>query len=209
VTIKAGDRRSPVTYAPPKVSWEDFLHWVLGIEGRAEWVDGEIIELMPESLRSYLLIRLLSDLFRHEAEGHRLGLVLTMTFLMRLPDRPSGRVPDLMFVAREHLGRLTNTYLDGPADLVVEVVSPDSEKRDRRGKLIDYQDAGIPEYWLIDAPRNEAHFYVLGPDGKYQAVAIGEDGVYTSAVLPGVRLKVEWLWRDPLPTLDEALAELG
>ena len=83
-----------------------------------------------------------------------------------------------------------------------------SEKRDRRDKLAEYEDAGIPEYWLIDEPRHEAYFYVPGADGRYTAVPVDADGVYTSTVLGGLRLKVDWLWRSPFPTVEEALAEL-
>jgi Uma2 family endonuclease len=45
---------------------------------------------------------------------------------MRLPFVPSGREPDLLYIATEHLSRLEDTYLDGPADVVVEVVSTES-----------------------------------------------------------------------------------
>jgi Uma2 family endonuclease len=40
-------------------------------------------------------------------------------------------------------------HLDGPADLVVEVVSPDSPTRDRQEMLVDYAEAGVPEYWSV------------------------------------------------------------
>jgi Uma2 family endonuclease len=113
-----------------------------------------------------------------------------------------------MFVANEHLERVRHTYLDGPADLAVEIVSPDSETRDRRDKLAEYEAAGIPEYWLIDEPRNEALFFVLDPSGHYQQAPLSADGIYTSTVLPGLRLRVGWLWRYPPPMLDEALADL-
>jgi Uma2 family endonuclease len=118
-------------------------------------------------------------------------------------------MPDILFLADDHLGQMKGTYVDGPADLVVEVVSPDSEIRDHDEKFVEYEAAGIPEYWLIDVARHEAHFYVLNAQGQYREEAVGEDGIYTSTVLPGLRVRVDWLWRDPLPTLDEALADLG
>jgi Uma2 family endonuclease len=62
------------------------------------------------------------------------------------PDGPA-RQPDLLFVAREHLDRLTETRLSGPADFVVEVVSDDSVARDRADKFYEYQAAR-----MIDAP---------------------------------------------------------
>lgn len=45
---------------------------------------------------------------------------------------------------------MKETYLDGPADLVVGIVSPDSVGRDRGEKFYEYAQGGVPEYWLID-----------------------------------------------------------
>ena len=69
------------------------------------------------------------------ALAKELGLILTAPFLMKLDVRPSGREPDIIFIAREHSALLKNVFLDGPADLAVEVVSPDSQTRDRRDKF--------------------------------------------------------------------------
>lgn len=208
VMIEASGNRPPASYKPPLVSWEDFHDWALTQERRVEWVDGEIIELPPDSIEHFDEIDFLGDLIKTHVRRGRLGRVFYSTVLMRLPNRPSGRIPDVMFVANEHLDRVRRTYLDGPADLVVEIVSPDSEVRDRFLKLGEYAEAEIPEYWLIDKARNEAHFYVLGENGQYHEAPMSADGLYTSTVLPGLRLRVEWLWRDPPPTLNEALADL-
>jgi Uma2 family endonuclease len=207
MAIESDARRAPTKYKPPLVSWEDFLAW-LREDVQAEWVDGEIVEMAPANLEHQDLGGFLHVLLRIFVERLRLGRVYQAPFLMRLSFRPSGREPDLMFIANEHLERLTPTYLDGPADLVIEVVSPESTVRDRRDKLQEYEAAKIPEYWLLDQPRREALFYVLDAEDRYQRVPIGEDGIYTSTVLKGFRLRVEWLWRSPLPTFDEALADL-
>ena len=207
MAIESSDSRTATKYMPPLVSWEDFLTW-LPEDVQAEWVDGEIIEMSPASSAHQRLVRFLSALLQHFAEHYQLGEIFPSPFLMRLADRPSGREPDLLFVTTEHAGRVREGYLDGPADLVVEIVSPESEKRDRHEKYLEYEAAKIPEFWLLDQPRHEAYFYVLDAEGRYQMVAIGADGVYTSTVLKGLRLRVDWLWRSPLPTLREALAEL-
>ena len=207
MTIETGGRRPPTPYNPPQVSWEDYLPWALASEFPSEWVDGEIIEIMPSNVRHQRILRLLLSLISLHVERHKLGEVF-LDFLMRLHDRPSGRVPDIMFVRSEHKGRVRNTFLEGPADLAIEIVSLDSETRDRREKLAEYQSAGILEYWLIDEPRHQALFFSLGQDGLYQDMPLSDDGIFTSAVVPGLRLKVDWLWRDTLPTVDEALADL-
>ena len=209
VTTQRNGRRSPPSYKPPKVSWDEFLDWRRTYEGRAEWVDGEIIEIVRDNFQHYFVVHLLASLLSRYVDSERLGLVFIETILMKISSRPTGRMPDILFLADDHLGQMKDTYVDGPADLVVEVVSPDSEIRGHDEKFVEYEAAGIPEYWLIDVARHEAHFYVLNAQGQYREEAVGEDGIYTSTVLPGLRVRVDWLWRDPLPTLDEALADLG
>jgi Uma2 family endonuclease len=208
LTIETSGPRRQTSYKPPRVSWDDFLDWALTIEGRAEWVDGEIIEIVGDNFRHYFLVHFLGSLLSRYVDPDRLGLVFIETILMKLSSRPTGRMPDVLFLADDHSDRMKGTYVDGPADLVVEVVSPDSEIRDRDEKWAEYEAGGVREFWLIDDLRHEAHFYVLGADGKYQESPLSADGIYTSTVLPGLRLRVAWLWRDPLPTLAEVLADL-
>src|SRR5207248_2018052 len=129
--------------------------------------------------------------------------------LMRLASRPSGREPDILFVAKENAERIQTAHLDGPADLVVEIVSPDSSARDRGDKLVEYEAAGVREYWVIDPIRRDASFYQLAKNGGYISVEPDGNGVYHSAVLPGLRLPVAWLLQPPLPDVDDARRQLG
>ena len=161
MTIEMSGRRPSRQYEPPLMSWEEFLAWVLRQERRFEWVDGEIVEFMPDSVRHLLLVRFIFLLIHEHVEQHQLGLTLFSGLLMRLPRRPSGRVPDVTYVSTERMNRLFETYIDGPVDLAVEVVSPDSTRRDYRDKLAEYESAGVREYWLIDPLQSKAWFYVL------------------------------------------------
>jgi Uma2 family endonuclease len=119
-----------------------------------------------------------------------------------------GREPDLLFVAQEHLKRLKETHLDGPADLAVEVVSPESVGRDRGEKFYEYAQGGVPEYWLIDPQTKQAEFYQL-EEGRYRVAFSGDEGRYQALVLPDFWLRVEWLWQDPLPAVLDVVRELG
>ena len=195
-----GTRSAP---APTRMTFDEFLAWSDGA-GWAEWVDGEVITLSPASAEHQRLRDFLLTLLRLFVEGRGLGEVLGAPCLMRLPTRPSGREPDLLFVATSPADRVKETYLDGPADLVVEIVSPESEDRDRGDTLAEYQAAGIPEYWLIDPARREAVFYQRSADGAYRPGPVSEDGWYRSRAVEGFRLAVAWLWQRP-PVL-EALA---
>jgi Uma2 family endonuclease len=192
---------------PAPVPWDDFLAW-LDESGRAEWVAGEIIEIPPASEDHQDNGGFLFPLLLLHIQRHRLGRLFYAPFLMRLPEKPSGREPDLMFVSAAHRDRIRPTFLDGPADLVVEIVSPESVAQDYGDKLAEYEAAGIPEYWIIDPLRQDARFYQLGEDGTYRPAMLDANGVYTSREVPSFRLRVSWLWQRPLPTIDEALADL-
>jgi len=178
-----------------KVTYEEFLAWA-DEDTLAEWVDGEVVMVAPASDRHQDLARFLISVLGIYVETRQLGVIRPAPFQMKLEH---GREPDLLFVAREHLGRLKETHLDGPADLVVEIISPESIERDRGTKFVEYEAGGIPEYWLLDPLRQWAEFYQLGEEGRYTVAFSGQVGIYRSRVMPGLWLRVEWFWQDPLP----------
>jgi Uma2 family endonuclease len=187
-----------------RMSYEEFLEWC-DEDTWAEWVDGEVILLSPASTRHQRIKKFLADILGLHCHARGLGEVLDAPFLMKLE---RGREPDVLFVAREHLDRLKENYLDGPADLVVEIVSPDSVERDRGTKFVEYEAAGVREYWLIDPLRERAEFYQLDEEGFYRPVPDLE-GMYRSQAVSGFWLKVEWLWRESLPSPVRVVAEIA
>lgn len=199
----------PERKIPPKekMTWEEFLAWT-DEDTHAEWVNGEVIMTMPASLRHQDIKYFLMSLLHKYTRLNNLGKVIDAPFLMRLPFKPSGREPDILFIQQRHLARLHETFLDGPADLVVEIISPESIARDRGDKFVEYEEAKIPEYWLIDPVRTRAEFYVLDRKGHYRLVEPDENGNYHSRVVTGFWLHVAWLWQDPLPLEDEALKKI-
>lgn len=188
------------TQRATKISYEEFLERI-DENPHVEWVDGEIIEMSPISDRHEDLSGFLKPLVRHFAEAYNLGVVRGEPFQMKPALSLPGRAPDFFFVATAHLDRLRSTYLEGPADLVVEIISPESRARDRGDKFFEYEAAGIPEYWLLDPIREQAEFYQLDPGGIYRPAALDAQGRYQSVVLPGLWLQVSWLWQTPLPPL--------
>lgn len=193
---------------PAKMTYEEFLAQA-DEDVPADWVDGEVFLTSPASQKHQLLVSFLTALLQHFVEAHQLGLVLSAPFQMKLAARPSGREPDVLFVPSDRLDRLKELYMDGPADLAVEVISTESRARDRGDKFYEYEQGGVREYWLIDPIRKQAEFYLLGDDNIYHPAAVGADGEFHSAVLKGLRLKVDWLWQEPLPPLLTVLKEWG
>lgn len=195
------------TTPPPRMTYEKFLEWGDGI--RAEWVDGEVLVMSPASDPRQTLMAFLGALLLHFVEARQLGRIFLPPFQMKLSTRPSGREPDLLFIANHNLSRLKRTYLDGPADLVVEIVSPESQARDRGDKFYEYQEAGVLEYWILDQTRKSAEFYQLEASGAFKLADPDENGVYRSKAVEDLWVRVDWLWQDPLPTLMSVLKEWG
>jgi len=192
---------------PVKMTYQEFLDWT-DEDTYAEWVDGRVVFMpSPASIRHQYVAQFLTALLSTYAEVFQRGTVVAAPFQMRLEN--SGREPDVFFLASEHRDRLKQTYLDGPADLVIEVISPESRGRDRGEKFYEYEFAGIPEYWLIDPDTRRAEFYQLDEKGNYQLVPPDADGKYSSRVLPDFWLRADWLWSDPLPSVDQVLLEVA
>ena len=191
------------TTEPLKMTYEEFLAWA-DEDTLAEWVNGEVIMTSPASNQHQDISDFLTALLRIYVQSRALGVVRSAPFQMKLIH---GREPDLLFIGREHLNRLKPTYLDGPADLVIEIISPESVSRDRGAKFYEYATGGVPEYWLLDPEAHHAEFYQLDK-GYYRQIFSGEAGRYESAVLPGFWLCAEWLWQDPLPSTTRTVAEI-
>ena len=184
----------------PRMTFEEFLR---SPYRRAEWVDGEVFELSPENFEHTTIGGFLYALLSFFVDRHGLGRVLT-GFLMKAGPHLAGRVPDILFLARENEHRIRRNYIEGPADLVIEIVSPDSETRDRETKLREYEKGGVREYWLIDPLERRTTFYAL-ENGRYLLIPVGADGKRASRVLPGLWLRPEWLLSEPRPKLAEVL----
>lgn len=71
------------------------------------------------------------------------------------------RQPDLIMIRRDRLSIITKRGVEGLPDLIVEVLSPFSAKRDRQQKLIAYAKYRIPEYWIVDINNELLEQYLL------------------------------------------------
>jgi len=193
-----------------KMTYEEFLAWA-DEDVHAEWIDGEVVIHMTAKQRHQEIVRFLVELFGLFNQFFRLGKFLMAPYQMKLSPEGSGREPDLLFVAHAHESRLTEQGVAGPADLAVEVVSDDSVVRDRVEKFEEYEQYGVPEYWIIDPrpKRQRAEFYQMDERGKYRPMPVGQDGRYHSKVLSGFWLRVDWLWADELPDSLFAFAEIA
>ena len=208
---KSGKRIASVngTILPnERMTEAEFVAWAFSDEDiRAEWEDGKVILMAPVSDAEDDLNNWLVSVLRIFAEARELGVVKGSNFFVRFATQRRRRLPDVLFIsrAREHLIR--PTCLEGAPDAAFEIVSSDSQTRDRRKKFQEYEKAGVREYWMIDPVSETLEAYSL-KRGKY--VEIEEDsGAIRSSVIPSFYLKHGWLFRRPLPKILTILKEFG
>ena len=196
--------------APPRMTYEEFLDWA-SEHPHAEWVDGEVVEFMTVKGRHSLVVVFLIELLRSYVRYRRLGLVFGDPYPMLILEGRVSRQPDIGILLTANRQRFTQDRLEGPADLVVEVVSEDSDTRDRRDKLIEYAAAGVPEYWIVEGRegRHGVELHARSAVGTYERVVPDAKGRLHSTVLPGFWLDPAWLAEDPLPDLDDVLDDIA
>lgn len=191
--VAASKQQQDETY----VSFHDFLKLYEG--QRAEWLMGRVEVYVTNNVKHQAVLLFLSNLLNYFVSLKNLGQVLLAGVSMYVGDDIPAREPDLIVVLNEHLERIKPTYLDGVGDVVFEVVSPESVARDYGAKFQEYEQAGVPEYWLIDPMREATYLYVLGEDKLYHLVKPNEAGELASLVMPGFTLNPQVLWQDVLP----------
>jgi Uma2 family endonuclease len=126
-----------------------------------------------------------------------LGEVLGSRTAMRLSESEVYE-PDIVFVSQARESIIHRTFVDGPVDLAVEILSRSTAHFDRGRKLIECALAGVQEYGLLDPDQPIAEFHRLS-GSRYERVPVGEDGLYRSESVMGFWLRVEWLWSQPKP----------
>jgi Uma2 family endonuclease len=193
------------------VSFEDYLERYAA--DFCEWVGGTVVKMSPIHERHDELTRYFTHLVAAYFELRPIGQLRISPFVMRLPETRRGREPDLQIILNSNPHPLRPTYMDGPADIAIEVISPGTEQVDRETKLLEYQAAGVKEYWWFDSMARDARFFRLGADGVFVRQQPDADGNYRTMLLPGLALEVALLWRTPLPgpgaTFNAVKAMLG
>lgn len=173
---------------------------------KADLIDGVIYMASPENTDDNRLVKWLAVLLHLYVEQKVLGEIFLSRVAFQLDDTNAPE-PDIAFVARKHAHRIKRGRVQGPPDLAIEIVSPDSIERDYGKKRSQYERFGVPEYWIVDEIERKVTLLRLGPKGRYREVR-PKQGKLHSEVLPNFWLRPEWLWAETRPTTMQALREI-
>ena len=155
-----------------------------------EIIEGELYMTPAPNIRHQRSSGELQYALQSFVKQNDLGIVLDAPCDLILPGGTPVQ-PDIMFIAKENLGIITEQAVQGVPDLLIEILSPASREHDRVRKFGLYEQAGVPEYWLVDPNARTIEIFVLG-QGKYSLSGMFEAGtVAVSKVLAGFSVAVD------------------
>jgi Uma2 family endonuclease len=178
----------PVAESLRKLTYEDFL--LFPDDGkRHELIDGEHLVTPSPNLRHQWISRNLFRVLDSHVTTHDLGRVFYAPLDVLLSDVDVVE-PDLLFVSRERSSLLGRANVQGPPDLVVEIVSPSHRRQDEVLKRDLYDRAGVVEYWLVDPEaetvkvfQRDGHRY-----GRAQLLSLRDGDALASPQLAGLTI---------------------
>ena len=182
-----------MTLQTRRLTYEEYLKSP-EIKQRYEIVDGEMIMAPAPTVRHQQILRQLFVLLHRFVSERQLGELLFApvdVLIQREPLRT--RQPDLLFVSNERAGLLRD-IVEGPPDLVVEILSPANTRTNLEDKLADYGGLGVNECWLVSPEARSVEVLRL-EGGKWTRISIyGLGDQVQSQVLSGLAFPVDGLF---------------
>lgn len=195
---KAGKRVSEARYWDAYYEYADISY---------EWNDGVLEEKPVSDYLSFLVYRWFVSVLEQFLTVHPIGKMVGLEFGFRLalPEKVAIRKPDLGILSAENPVDLDfyDRSFAGIFDLCIEVLS-DSDRgeieRDTRVKFLEYEQAGVREYYILDRKGTYTAFYQRTPTGQYAPIIPEhkpEGDLIRSEVLPGFQFRIDDLYRRP------------
>jgi Uma2 family endonuclease len=194
--VDTGERSGPITY-------DEFASLIPDGQ-KADLIDGVIYMASPDNLANARLQGWLHRLLGEYVEIYSLGEVFFSRVAYQLNEKNAPE-PDLSFVPTEWKASYRESRVEGPPALAIEVVSPDSVRRDYLLKRELYEKAGVLEYWIFDETEESATF--LYRRGNRFVEGKPKKHLWQSKTLRGFTLDVRWLWMDPRPRIFSILRD--
>jgi len=189
---------------PPETGWtvDDYMQ-LEPDDHRHELIRGRLIVTPSPTFEHQSILSNLSFEITAHVKEHDLGSCVQAPCDVVLAD-DTVLQPDFIFVATDHLDDLRDGHaLTGAPDLVAEVLSPETARRDRTEKREIYADAGVPWFLIVEPKGRVVEVFQLQNDGNYAVAATAaDDDVLSFDLFPDFELDLSDLWFDPLDDTD-------
>jgi Uma2 family endonuclease len=177
-----------------KLTYEDYL--LFPDDGnRHEILDGEhFVTAAPHLWHQSVVAELISHMTPF-VRRHGLGWLYPAPADVLLSEHDTVQ-PDLLFVSKARAHILTEKNVQGAPDLVIEVLSPSTRRRDEGLKLERYEILGVQEYWVVDPKRHAARIYRRSDDRLRKVADLTTAGgdCLTSPLLPGLEIALSEIY---------------
>jgi Uma2 family endonuclease len=169
--------------------WTYEEYYRLDDDRRYEIIDGTLREAPAPDTWHQSWIGELFVIFQKHVKGRKLGKVFLAPVDVVL-DAENTVQPDIVFVSTARLRLIEKRAIFGVPDLLVELVSPSSVRRDRHDKKPLYARFGVKEYWIGD-PVNKSLEILTLKSGQYELhCSAKKKGKLTSLLLPRLEFDV-------------------
>jgi Uma2 family endonuclease len=192
------DGKDPVAHVPAvKLTYDDFV--LFPDDGkRHELIDGEHYVTASPNLKHQVILGnlhlVIASWLEHQPDGRvylsPFDVVFTQFDVVE---------PDLLFVTASRLTTvLTPQNVQGSPDLVVEIASKSTRKRDETIKRRLYERSGVSEYWVIDPDVDVVRVYRLEglQYGRPEELTLERADTLTTSLMPGLTIALQRIFRD-------------
>jgi Uma2 family endonuclease len=163
------------------------------VSDRYELFDGEVYMVPPPNVWHQNVVVKLSRVLDTHVTRENLGWVFVAPTGLILTQENYVE-PDLIFVSTERHTLITKRGIEGVPDLVVEVLSPSTRRRDLRAKFQLYARFGVPHYWVVDSEGRNLVAFELRGAAYAEVAAHGEREVFRPSLFPGLEISLPDLW---------------
>jgi Uma2 family endonuclease len=170
-----------------KFTYQDYL--LLSDERRYEILEGDLCMVPAPDVYHQRVSRKLEVALIEHVERHDLGEILDAPCDVVLSQENVVQ-PDILFVSKDRLGIIGKPNIQGPPDLVIEIVSESTRSKDADIKRKLYAKYGVREYWIVDPAAKTVEVLTWSETGYVAAGVYPHTATLSSPELPNLKLSL-------------------
>ena len=182
--------RAAIYFTPKKkYTYQDYFN--LPDDGkRYELINGELVMTpAPNTMHQNIIVKLIYEIERF-LQQQKIGKLLCAPTDVRFSDTNILQ-PDIIFIPNGRSGIIKENMIDGPPDLIIEILSPATAYYDLLEKKEIYEQSGVKEYWIVDPKKLRIDVYRNIGQRFELNQRIESAGIAKSLVIEGFEVSLE------------------
>lgn len=175
-----------------KFTYEDYIHMPEG--KRYEIVEGELYMVPSPTTMHQRVSRELEEMLSKFVKDKGLGEVFDAPIDVVFSETDIVQ-PDIIFISNKNKGIIREENIAGAPDLIIEILSPSSENRDRVIKKKLYTKNRVREYWLVDPQKRIIEALILGKNGYETLKVFSDSEILISRLIEGLQIPIDKVFK--------------